>query len=238
MLSFAGTKGGRTLAAKELVIDATTTVNDLRNFMQQAYGVDTTLSGGLAASSNLNAGGQLVFTSNRGEENELGIGLSSFRITPDSTGETVPISFDFDVTQEADGQGSTTSFTVFDSLGEPLNVRLTTVKEADDGVSSTFRWFATSEDNEPLTGVNTFLSSGTLIFDRNGNLTSPADGRATISIDHPAVQPLEFELDFTQVSGLADTDSAGNPVTRLNMTRQDGFPPGVADQLHRSPKAG
>jgi flagellar hook protein FlgE len=227
VLSFAGTKGGRALAAKELTITATTNVNDLRAFMQQAYGVDTTLPDGLGALSLLNASGELVFRSNRGVENALGVGLSSFRITPDATGETVPVAFSFDTTQEADGQGSTTTFNVFDSLGEPLVVRLTTVKEADDGVSATFRWFATSEDNEPLNGVNTFLDTGTLIFDRNGNLTSPANGIATISIAHPAVQPLEFDLNFTQVSGLADTNSAGDPVTRLNMTSQDGFPPGV-----------
>jgi len=223
-LTFAGTKGGRTLASKELAITATTTVNDLRNFMQQAYGVDTSLTDG--AGSLLNAGGELVFNSNLGIENELGAGLTSFRITPTS-GETTPIPFNFDTTREANGQGSTTNFTVFDSLGEPLSVRITTVKEADDGVSATFRWFATSEDNEPTSGVNTFLDSGILIFDRNGNLTSPATGRATIAIDHPAVSPLVFDLDFSQVSGLADTDSSGAPVTRLNMTRQDGFPPGV-----------
>lgn len=223
-LSFAGTKGGRTLTAKELAITATTTVNDLKNFMVQAYGVDPSLPEG--AGGQLNAGGELVFTSNLGIENALGVNLTSFRMTP-TGGDTTPIAFDFETTQEADGQGSTTNFIVFDSLGEPLSVRITTVKEADNGISATFRWFATSEDNEPTSGVNTFLDSGTLVFDRSGNLTSPSDGRATIAIDHPAVQPLVFDLDFTQVSGLADTDSAGNPVTRLNMTRQDGFPPGV-----------
>jgi flagellar hook protein FlgE len=223
-LSFAGTKGGRSLEAKELAITATTTVNDLKNFMVQAYGVDPSLPE--VAGGQLNAGGELVFTSNLGEENALGVNLTSFRMTP-TGGDTTPIAFDFEATQEADGQGSTTNFTVFDSLGEPLNVRITTVKEADDGVSATFRWFATSEDNEPTSGVNTFLDSGILIFDRSGNLTSPSDGLATIAIDHPAVQPLVFDLNFTQVSGLADTDSAGVPVTRLNMTRQDGFPPGV-----------
>jgi flagellar hook protein FlgE len=222
-LSFAGSKGGRTLAAKELTISATTTVNDLRNFMQQTYGIDTSLPDG---GSTLTAGGQLVFTSNLGIENELGADLSSFRITP-TGGDTTPVTLDFEVTQEANGEGSTTNFVVFDTLGEPINVRLTTVMEDQTGTSTTFRWFATSEDNEPTTGVNTFLDSGTLVFDRSGNLTSPADGRVTIAIDHPAVDPLAFDLDFSQVSGLAQTDSAGDPVAFMNMTRQDGFPPGT-----------
>ena len=99
--------------------------------------------------------------------------------------------------------------------------------EAQDGTSTTYRWFATSEDNEPTTGVNTFLDSGTLVFDRSGNIISPADGRFPIAIDHPAQSPLVFELDFSQVSGLAQRDSSGNPVAFMNMTRQDGFPPGT-----------
>ncbi len=224
-LSFAGTKGGRTLAAKELEITSTTTVLELKNFMQQSYGIDPSLPDD--ANSILTADGQLVFTSHRGIENAVGASLTSFRITPTSTGETVPITLAFEETQEANGQGSTTNFVVFDTLGEPINVRLTTVMEDQTGTSTTFRWFATSEDNEPLTGVSTFLSSGQLVFDRSGNLTSPSDGRATIAIAHPAVNPLVFDLDFSQISGLAQTNSAGDPVAFMNMTRQDGFPPGT-----------
>lgn len=223
-LSFAGTKGGRTLSAKELTIGAGTTVNDLINFMQQAYGIDTTLGDG--ADGRLTIDGEIEFTSNRGIENELGVSPTSFRITPLS-GDTTPIAIDFTETQQANGEGSTTNFVVFDTLGEPLNVRITTVMEDQDGTSTTFRWFATSEDNEPTTGVNTFLDSGTLVFDRSGNIISPADGRFSIAIDHPAQAPLVFDLDFSQVSGLAQRDSAGHPVAFMNMTRQDGFPPGT-----------
>ena len=222
-LSFTGTKGGRTLSAKELNITATTTVNDLRNFMQQAYGLNTSLTDG--AGSTLTSGGQLVFTSNRGVENELGANLTSFRMTP-TGGSSTPLALDFTETQQANGLGSTTNFVVFDSLGQPLNVRMTTVKEADDGVSFTYRWFATSEDNQPVTGVSTFLGSGTIVFDRNGNITSPTDGQATIAIDHPAQAPLVFDLDFNEITGLARTDNAGNPTSFVNLTRQDGFPPG------------
>jgi flagellar hook protein FlgE len=223
-LSFTGTKGGRSLTAKDLPITATTTVNDLRRFMQEAYGIDTTLPDG--AGSVLTAGGELVFTSNRGVENELGAGLTSFRLTPTS-GDTTPIAFSFDTTQEANGKGSTTNFVVFDTLGEPLNVRITTVMEDQTGTSTTYRWFATSGDNQPATGVNTFLDSGTIVFDRSGNIVSPSDGRFTIAISHPAQSPLVFDLDFSAVSGLAQTDSGGQPVAFMNMTRQDGFPPGT-----------
>jgi len=99
--------------------------------------------------------------------------------------------------------------------------------ESRDSTSTTYRWFATSDDNEPVTGVNTFLDSGTIVFDRSGNIISPADGRFSIAIDHPAQSPLVFDLDFSQVSGLAQTDSSGAPVSFVNMSRQDGFPPGT-----------
>ncbi len=222
-LSFTGTKGGRTLSGKELAITSTTTVNDLRNFMQQAYGIDNTLGDG--AGGTLTAGGQLVFTSNRGIENELGAGLNAFRMTP-TGGETAPVSIDFEKTQQANGKGTTANFVVYNSLGEPLSVRITTVKEAETGTTFTYRWFATSEDNEPISGVNTFLDSGTLVFDLNGNLISPTTGRATIGIDHPAQSPLVFDLDFSRMSGLATTGNDG-PISKMNMTDQDGFPPGT-----------
>ena len=124
-LSFAGTKGGRTLAAKELDITATTTVNELRNFMQQSYGIDTSLARRQQQSHGRRPA---RFTSNLGIENELGANLSSFRITP-TGGDTTPITLDFEETQDANGEGSTTNFVVFDTLGEPINVRLTTVME-------------------------------------------------------------------------------------------------------------
>src|SRR5690606_20963204 len=72
----------------------------------------------------------------------------------------------------------------------------------------------------------TFLDSGTLTFDLNGNITSPPNGTATIAIQHPAQLPLVFDLDFTSVSGLSETNSGGEPTSKLNLTLQDGFPPG------------
>ena len=132
-LGFTGSKGGSELAEKQLTIDATTTVNDLRLFMQQAYGIDTSLPDGAGAS--LNTDGQLVFTSNTGIANELDANLSSFTVTPPG-GSTSAVAFSFDQTTDATGQGTTSSFVVFDSLGEPINVRLSTVRvDSEPGTS-------------------------------------------------------------------------------------------------------
>jgi flagellar hook protein FlgE len=230
-LSFTGTRGGSDLAAKPLTIDDETTVGDLRSFMLEAYGIDTSLADGAGAT--LNSAGELVFTSNAGIANELGADSSAFTITPDSgpnVGQTSAITFDFDQTVAAEGQGTSTGFVVFDALGDPVNVRITTVREESPvGTSGTvYRWFATSPDNEPGgTSVDTFLASGQLVFDLQGNLTDPSDGLAAVSISNADGLPLAFDLNFNSVSGLSVTNSQGEPVSSMTLSRQDGFPTGT-----------
>jgi flagellar hook protein FlgE len=230
-LSFAGTKGGSDLTAKQLTIDATTTVNDLRLFMQEAYGVDTSLTDG--AGVRLNTDGNLVTTSNAGISNELGADIGAFTITPSTgptAGQSTTITFDFDQTVVAEGQGTSTGFVVFDALGDPVNVRLTTVREETPvGTSgAVYRWFATSADNDPGgTSVGTFLASGQLLFDLQGNLTDPSDGLAAISISNSAGLPLTFDLNFNSVTGLSVQNNQGEPVSSMALSRQDGFPTGT-----------
>jgi flagellar hook protein FlgE len=234
-LSFTGTRGGRELDAKKLTIGATTQVSNLQTFMTQALGIDTdsTAIGGAAGSSALN-NGQLTFTSNKGVENTLGIDLTSLSLTPSASGgTTATIPLKFDSTTAATGGGSTTDFVVFDKLGTPINVRLTTVVESKTEANvTTYRWFATSEDNQPATpasgipDVSTLLDSGTIVFNSEGKITDPSDGKAIIGIKHPAADPLKVTLDFTQISGLNQTDTLGHPVSVVNLNQQDGFPPG------------
>src|SRR6185295_19400185 len=145
--------------------------------------------------------GEIIFTSNLGIENSVGVDLSAFAMKPTGSTTSTPISLNFDSTQDANGQGSTTDFFVFDSLGIPVNVRLTTFMQSQTGTATTYRWIATSPDNKPLNGVDTFLDSGTIVFDHDGKIVSGES--ATIGIDHPAESPLVFDLNFNQVSGLA-----------------------------------
>ena len=229
VLSFAGKKGDRTLAAKQLTIDASTTVQDLITFMDQSFGIDnptddpfTTTPGGV-----ITPNGQIEFTANMGIANRLTVPLSGLSLVPASGGSKKTISIGFDETQQANGAGSTTDFVVFDSLGIPLNVRITTVMEAKTSDDRTYRWFATSEDNEPIDDVDTVLGNGTITFDSNGRVTDGAT--TTIAVDRTTTgsqSPLEFTLDFSQVSGLAVSNNLGESVSALNMTLQDGFPPG------------
>jgi flagellar hook protein FlgE len=230
ILTFEGRKGDRTLAPKQFTITATSTVSDLISFMDEAFGIDSPTdtptpqsAGGLITSE-----GQIQFTANMGIENQLSVPLSSFTLVPNSTGASQSISIAFaEQTEDVIGEGSTTDFVVFDSLGIPLNVRITTVMEEKTNDSRTYRWYATSEDNEPSSSVDTVLGNGTITFDASGRIIS--GGTSSIAVERQITgsqSPLAFDLDFSQISGLDVRNNLGESVSTISMTRQDGFPPG------------
>ncbi len=231
-LTFQAVKDGNDIDPKELEITADTSVLQLMTFMREAMGIDTESSDPANAFPQSGSvslvNGQIVITSNLGEENAIEIPLTAFRLEPadGSTPSTLPISFG--ETQQADGPGTSTELIVYDSLGLPLNVRITTTLEEKLPNETIYRWYATSGENEPFNGVSTVIGDGLLRFDSNGDLI-PGDQRR-ISIDRnisASESPLEVELDFSQIKALGETDAQGNPISSLNLSSQDGFPPGV-----------
>lgn len=231
-LSFQGRKGGRSLERKEFTIAADTTIQDLIDFMTDAMGIQTALDDpqnpiptsvnnipgetvDLSPGAVIN-GGKIRFISNNGVDNALSIGLSGFQLT-DTNGNVTNPNLSFGRIQEAKGQSAVADFVVYDSLGFPIDVRLTTVLESRDGDSTTYRWFADSPDNDPITGSRISVGTGLVSFDGEGNLISISN--STVSIDRrnvPSQSPLEFSLDFSQISGLAADKST------LAASRQDG----------------
>ena len=234
-LSFAGRKGGRSLEAKELTVTTSTTLQDLINFMDQAMGIRSTSDGGqnliptsintVDGSGNFSPGetinaGRVRFVSNNGTANALSVGLSSFQFL--ANGTTTTPNLGFGSIQTAKGQSAVADFITYDSLGIPLNVRVTSVLESRDGSSATYRWFADSSQNDPSTGAEIGTGTGLVTFDGNGNMISTTN--TTVSIDRrhvPSASPLEFTLDFSGVSGLARDSSS------LAAARQDGSPAGT-----------
>ena len=225
-LTFAGSKGDRVLSERSLTITPTTTVGDLINFMEEAFGVVTTATeasfpaasyGGSIANS------RLQFTSNMGIENALSVDLSAFQLTNGSgVTSTVDLPFNSSQTGTVNGEGSTANFIVYDSLGTPVSVRLTTVLEQRSSADARFRWIATSADNNPATGVGTLVGTGLIITDGQGRFVSATNDRVAIDrAGSPAASPLEFQLDFAQISGL----DAGN--NEIQASAQDGFPAGT-----------
>lgn len=230
-LSFAGKKGGRTLDGKTLEITAATTVQELVDFMNDAFGIQIPDSSngvpndisGASPGGTILANGRIQFVGNNGVDNALDIGLSAFVFTPASGADATTPDLAFDSTQTAKGQSAVSDFIVYDSLGIPLNVRVTTVMESRDSNSTTYRWFADSPDNDPVgNAVDIAVGTGTISFDGEGNIIGNGIGTASIERrDVSSVSPLEFNLDFSRLSGLAATNNT------LAASRQDGSSAGV-----------
>jgi flagellar hook protein FlgE len=235
-LQFAPYKGGRALATKEFEITTTTTVLDLIDFMEESMGIQSVTDdplnpipdGDPDPSVTLNPGGSVTpdgriqMVGNNGVDNAIDIRLSSMQFL--ASGSTVPdtINLPFGSVQQAVGESAVADFLVYDTLGIPLAVRLTAVLESRDSTSTTYRWFADSPDNGPASGVDIAVGTGLLTFDGEGNFISATN--TGVSIERRQVSsasPLEFELDFSQLSGLQTDNSS------LAVSRQDGSAAGT-----------
>ncbi|QDV55032.1 flagellar hook-basal body complex protein [Rosistilla oblonga] len=236
-MSYQGEKGDRLLGTQELEITATSTVQDLIDFVEAASGIQilqvdsqnpipgsennipgetgTLIPGGYIQD------GAIRFVSNTGELNALDIDLTSFRIEDDLGNVTVP-NLAFGTIQEAEGTSAVADLVVYDSLGNPLDLRVTTTLEERTDEQTVYRWYADSSENQSTTSSGISVGTGLIRFDGNGNFISASN--STVNINRsgsPSVSPLQFDLDFTSVSGLA-TETAS-----LAATRQDGSAPGV-----------
>jgi flagellar hook protein FlgE len=236
-LTFRARKGGRQTDEKTFTITATSTIQDLQDFMEESVGIisDSGDSANpIAASKNNIPGesgsilpggtitnGKLRFVSNTGEDNALEIDLTSFRLE-DANGAVTNPNLAFGSVQDAKGQGAVADFIAYDSLGLPLRVRLTATLESRTDSRTAYRWYADSPDNVDRTSTDTAVGTGLIFFDGNGNFISSTSDRIAIKRDDlPSTKPLEFELDFANLSGLAADDAS------LAASRQDGSPPGV-----------
>jgi flagellar hook protein FlgE len=236
-LDFTARKGGRTLSPKSFEITATSTVQDLMDFMQEAVGIQTALDdpqnpipGSLndiiGETTPLSPGlviqnGQIRVVSNNGVDNEVEIDISSFRITTPG-GDVLTPNLGFGTVQQPKGQSTVADFVVYDSLGIPLNVRITAVLESVTDSATVYRWFADASNNSPTSGAAISVGTGLVTFDGKGSFVNTSNDRVTIQRRNiPSSDPLEFALDFTSVSGLAQ------PSSSLAAARQDGSAAGT-----------
>ena len=233
-LDFTGKKGGRTLETKQFTITADTTVQELIDFMDNSMGIQSAaadptfpIPGSADESSSSTIppggrveGGRIIMTGNNGVDNAIDIGLSGMLLDTGTSTENVDLPWG--VLQGAVGESAVTDFLVYDTLGIPIQVRLTCVMEERDSTSTTYRWYADSPDNDPTTGTEIAVGTGRVTFDGEGNLIAVSEG--TVSIERRNVSsasPLEFELDFNNISGLAAEQSS------VAVSRQDGSGPGT-----------
>ncbi len=230
-LAFTGEKGGATLSTKSLQITGSTTVQDLVNFMSDATGIQPAANdpanpipgdiSGAAQGGSVLGDGQIQIVSNNGTLNAVDVPLSAFTLTPDNGSATTTPNLGFTTTQAAAGQSAVSDFVAYDSLGIPVNVRVTVDLESRTSNATTYRWFADSPDNQPLSGSSIAVGTGLITFDGNGNVIS--GGNDTVAIQRGGISSgsLQFQLNFNQLSGLS-TDTP-----TLSVSNQDGSAPGT-----------
>ncbi len=222
-LQFTGKKGGRTLATKSLTIDSTTDVNGLIQFLRDSSGIQSggsipTDITGLTAGGAVTGSGTIRMVSNNGVDNAVSVDTTSLTLITSSGNSQVLM--DFTKTQDAVGNSAVADFLVYDSLGAPKNVRITTVLEQKTNDDFTYRWFADSPANEVSGSQTISVGTGLIKFDSSGKVLNVSNTKVSIQQTANPSLSLDFDVDFAALSGLASATPS------LAASRQDGFPPG------------
>ncbi len=222
-LAINASKGGIATTESTFLVGTTgSTVGDLATHLQNVLGINTDPATGGAPGVTVAAGpnppaGTLVITSDSGEINAVTLDASSI------TNKTGLLSapFQFTTTMPALGGGVTTSFSVYDSLGNPVDVRLRAVLESKSQAGTTWRFYAESTGDSDLSPM---LGTGTITFDPNGQFVGATGTDLTIDrAGSGSTSPLAFTLNFSGLNGLASSDGS----SELIMASQDGAPAGI-----------
>jgi flagellar hook protein FlgE len=222
-------KGGKTLPDAEMLITATTTVQDLMDFMDEALGITTgqvNPDGGIAGLELDPSTGQILITGNTGSANDVTVEIADLRVI-DAAGAVTAKSLHTDKTASSDGESVRTTFTVFDSLGGQIDVDMTMVLESK-GNGTTWRYYVESGDDSDIDLVT---GGGTVTFDTEGRLSSTGTLAGTIDrVGTGSDTPLGFTIELTsaQQAVTALTSAAGS---QLAATSTDGAPIGTLSRF-------
>ncbi|MGE5609132.1 MAG: flagellar hook protein FlgE [Bacillota bacterium] len=217
-LTLSGTKGPDTsIEESTFTITATTTVGDLMTFFQNNLGINATVpddgnpatpTPGVTFVANSDEDMLFNITGNLGLENKLQI---KFEGSSNRLAFTDGTSYD-----NPPQDSSRTNTIVYDSLGTPVTVDITTVLESKATNSTTWRFYVESPDSASGSRA---IGTGTLTFDGNGSLVSSTGTRISIPRDGTgAATPLTIDIDVSQVKCLNNDTSA----SKLNLTPLDG----------------
>jgi flagellar hook protein FlgE len=227
-------KGNRTLTNESLTIDATTTVNDLIEFVNDSMGIVTTPLNpdGATPGAQLSAGGVFSIVGNIGDDNNLLFDAKDFQFTNSAGTSVAGSAFTSTTSQASTGESVNTSFILYDSLGIALDVSVTMVFDsASTSNGTTWRYYVESDDNNNLINPDLNVSSGTVQFDSDGKLLTAVPVSVTLERDGVgSTDPMTFDLHFDGqgggVTALSDPDILQG-VSELTSRFQDGFPLGT-----------
>lgn len=232
-LEFTPRKGDFDSDVQELAITTSTTVADLAAFQSATLGLVPAASPSGdpfgAAGVSVTTDGRIRIVSNPGSTQAVSITPAIFRQTQETLGETGTNSLDLGFTQvqEGLGEGTVVRFPVYDSLGEPVDVRMHAVLEEKTSATTVYRYFFESTDDSDL---DVSLGTGTFVLNESGEITG--DPTVNISIDraNTAAQTMDVEIDLSKISGLTEPDA----VSRLTLLSQDGAPVGTLSSFNIS----
>jgi flagellar hook protein FlgE len=213
------TRGGREVAAQEFTVGTTgSTLGEFAAWLQTALGIqaDPALAGDPSVTV---ADGALVIRSNAGVPNAIEIATAD--VTSSNTAAALP--FQLSQTAEAVGSGVFTSFTVYDSLGNPLQVNAAFTLEDTPDTGPVWRYLleAPGTDVTPAT-----YATGTVSFDTAGNFVAATGNQ--LALDRTgtgAATPVTVTLDFSGVNGQS------TKVSNVIMADQDGYPSGTLNSF-------
>ncbi|MBL8761215.1 MAG: flagellar hook-basal body complex protein [Phycisphaerae bacterium] len=219
-------KGSKQLPAERLEITDTTSLQDLFDFIERTLGISTDSGDnpdGKAPGVTLDpVTGAITIVGNIGKTNDLSIEPTDFRLL-DAAGAYIKTPFYTDKTADADGESVRTTFFVYDSLGNTVNIDVTFVLESRGNNGTTWRYFAESADDSD---DSLLLGTGSVEFDTRGQLatTEPISlsiDRSDSGADTPLAISVRLRDGQDNVTALADTTSA------VAATSRDGVPIGT-----------
>ncbi|WP_417387594.1 flagellar hook-basal body complex protein [Gimesia sp.] len=219
-LEFTPNKGGRSLDPMTLLVTATTTAADFADFLdrtlgiQNGNGIPNDATTGTQPGVTITGTGGFQIVGNTGTVNDIAVTIGNIT----SNGATV--SLPFTKSQTSNGESAITDFVIFDSLGEPVTMKMTSVLESQSSNNTVFRYFLESADDND---GDVAVSNGTITFDSNGNVTNYTPNTFGISRVNTAADEMDVTLDLSNISGISSA-SAGST---LKLTLQDGSDPGT-----------
>ncbi|MDR2756448.1 MAG: flagellar hook-basal body complex protein [Planctomycetaceae bacterium] len=211
-LTLKPSKGGEELRWETLEITAETTVGDYLKFLDESFGIRNavdgipldqgkigkTINNGLQGATTID--GSFYLLGNSGVENMLELDVDDMVLqTANGFTRQIDLGWGQDPNNKQDAVGSSVSsdLQVFDSLGTPIDVRLTMVLESKSNTETIYRWYADSSSNQPVDGSAIAGGTGTIRFDQNGRFIDASNTRISVQrTQTAATSPLDFEFDM------------------------------------------
>ncbi|MGJ8636205.1 MAG: flagellar hook protein FlgE [Phycisphaerales bacterium] len=225
------TKGGGALPVADLEITATTSVQDLMDFLDLALGIQDTGApnpdGNTPGVTVDPTTGIIRIIGNVGTENNIQIQTGDLQIIAADGTTSLGAAFETDQVAEADGESVRTTISAFDSLGETILVDVVMVLDSTPNAGPVWRYFVESGND---TDVDIAVTTGTLQYDTEGQI-DPLNNSVQVTIDRDntgAGTPLSFNLNFLSDTGQTTSLATGSSLIGLTT---DGLPPGTLENF-------